>query len=91
MKQQKIGTDGNFLARRICVTKFFYQVAPMPGKSIIEIPEATQAAMLKELSCLRYGFLLTIHILLLCAPRARTQLRLHSSCSALDKRVSNMR
>jgi hypothetical protein len=39
----------------------------MPGKTIIEIPEAVQAAMLKELRCARYGFLLTIHILLLCA------------------------
>jgi hypothetical protein len=34
----------------------------MAGKTIIEIPEAVQAAMLKELRCARYGFLLTIHI-----------------------------
>jgi putative transposase len=39
----------------------------MPGKTIIEIPEATQAAMLKELRSQRYGFSLMIHILLLCA------------------------
>jgi transposase len=39
----------------------------MPGSTIIEIPEATQALMLKELRSARYGFLLTIHILLLCA------------------------
>jgi transposase len=39
----------------------------MPGKTIIEIPQAAQAAMLEELRRARYGFLLTIHILLLCA------------------------
>jgi transposase len=39
----------------------------MPGSTIIEIPEATQALMLQELRSARYGFLLTIHILLLCA------------------------
>jgi transposase len=39
----------------------------MPGSTIIEIPEAVQAVMLGELRCARYGFLLTLHILLLSA------------------------
>ena len=39
----------------------------MPRKTILEIPEAEQAAMLKELRAARYGYLLALHILLLCA------------------------
>ncbi len=39
----------------------------MPGKTILEIPESEQAAMLKELRAARYGYLLALHILLLCA------------------------
>ncbi len=38
----------------------------MPGKTILEIPEAEQAAMLRELRAARYGHLLALHILLLC-------------------------
>jgi putative transposase len=39
----------------------------VPGKTILEIPEAEQAAMLTELRAARYGHLLALHILLLCA------------------------
>ena len=39
----------------------------MPGKTILEIPEDEQAAMLTELRAARYGHLLALHILLLCA------------------------
>ncbi len=39
----------------------------MPGKTILEIPLDEQAQMLKELRAARYGHLLAVHILLLCA------------------------
>ncbi|MEJ7617365.1 MAG: helix-turn-helix domain-containing protein, partial [Pyrinomonadaceae bacterium] len=39
----------------------------MPGQTILEIPEDKQAAMLTELRAARYGHLLALHILLLCA------------------------
>ena len=39
----------------------------MPGKTILEIPADEQAALLKELRATRYGYLLALHILLLCA------------------------
>ena len=39
----------------------------MPGKTILEIPEDQQAAMLRELRAARYVHLLSLHILLLCA------------------------
>ncbi len=39
----------------------------MPGKTILEIPEDEQEQMLKELRQARYGHLLALHILLLCA------------------------
>lgn len=39
----------------------------MPGHTILDIPEVEQAAMLKELRAARYGYLLALHILLLCA------------------------
>ena len=39
----------------------------MPGKTILEISAAEQAAMLHELRAARYGYLLALHILLLCA------------------------
>ena len=39
----------------------------MPGKTILEIPEAEQAEMLKELRRHRYGYLLALHVLILCA------------------------
>ncbi len=43
----------------------------MPGQTILEIPLAEQEQMLKELRVARYGHLLALHILLLCA-RGRT-------------------
>ncbi len=39
----------------------------MPGKTILEIPAAEQAQMLTELRQARYGHVLALHILLLCA------------------------
>lgn len=39
----------------------------MPGKTILEIPLAEQEQMLAQLRAARYGYLLSIHILLLCA------------------------
>ncbi|MDQ3252739.1 MAG: helix-turn-helix domain-containing protein [Acidobacteriota bacterium] len=39
----------------------------MPGKTILEIPIEEQARMLGELRQARYGYLLSLHILLLCA------------------------
>ena len=43
----------------------------MPGQTIVEIPAETQAQMLGELRQARYGHLLAIHILLLCATGRR--------------------
>jgi len=39
----------------------------VPGHTILDIPEAEQTAMLKEWRAARYGHLLALHILLLCA------------------------
>ncbi len=39
----------------------------MPGKTILEIPLAEQEQMLRELRAARYGYLLALHVLLLCA------------------------
>ena len=39
----------------------------MSGKTIIELGEAEQAGMLRELRRSRYGYLLALHVLLLCA------------------------
>ncbi len=39
----------------------------MPGKTILEIPLAQQEQMLAQLRAARYGHLLALHILLLCA------------------------
>ncbi len=39
----------------------------MPRKTILEIPDEEQEQMLKELRQARYGHLLALHILLLCA------------------------
>ncbi len=43
----------------------------MPGKTILEIPLGEQEQMLRELRAARYGYLLALHALLLCA-RGRT-------------------
>ena len=39
----------------------------MPGQTILEIPLAEQEQMLAQLRAARYGHLLALHILLLCA------------------------
>ncbi len=43
----------------------------MPGQTILEIPADEQEQMLRELRAARYGYLLALHILVLCA-RGRT-------------------
>jgi putative transposase len=39
----------------------------VPGNTILEVPLAEQERMLRELRAARYGYLLALHILLLCA------------------------
>lgn len=39
----------------------------MPGKTILEIPAVEQEQMMRELRSARYGYLLALHVLLLCA------------------------
>lgn len=39
----------------------------MPGKTILDIPKEEQEQMLSQLRQARYGYLLSLHILLLCA------------------------
>jgi hypothetical protein len=39
----------------------------VPGKTILDIPDEEQEQMLRQLRQARYGYLLSIHILLLCA------------------------
>jgi len=50
----------------------------VPGKTILEIPAAEQAQMLRELRAARYGHLLALHVLLLCA-EGRTPSEIASS------------
>jgi len=40
---------------------------PVPAQTLLDIPAAEQAQMLRELRQARYGYLLGLHILLLCA------------------------
>lgn len=54
----------------------------MPGKTILELPEAEQAQMLTELRAARYGHLLALHILLLCeAGRTPSEIASFLFCS----------
>ena len=54
----------------------------MPGKTILEIPAAEQEQMLKELRQARFGHLLALHILLLCAAgRTPTEIAACLFCS----------
>lgn len=46
----------------------------MAGKTILEIPLEKQAGMLRELRRGRYGYLLALHVLLLCAAVCRPTL-----------------
>jgi hypothetical protein len=39
----------------------------VPNTTIVDIPIAEQARMVAELRCARYGYLLALHLLLLCA------------------------
>ncbi len=54
----------------------------MPGKTILEIPAAEQEQMLTELRQARFGHLLALHILLLCAAgRTPTEIAAFLFCS----------
>lgn len=54
----------------------------MPGKTILEIPSEEQAEMLRELRACRYGYLLSVHILLLgAAGRTPTEIASFLFCS----------
>ena len=54
----------------------------MPHQTILEIPVDEQAQMLSQLRCARYGYLLGLHILLLCAAgRTPTEIALFLFCS----------
>ena len=54
----------------------------MPGSTILEIPQPEQEWMLAELRRARYSYLLTLHILLLCAAgRTPTEIATFLFCS----------
>ena len=54
----------------------------MPGSTILEIPQHEQEWMLAELRRARYGSLLTLHVLLLCAAgRTPTEIATFLFCS----------
>ena len=54
----------------------------MPGKTILEISIAEQEQMLRELRAARYGYLLALHILLLCvAGRTPSEIASFLFCS----------
>ena len=54
----------------------------MPRATIVEISPTAQAQMLAELRCARYGYLLALHILLLCAAqRSPTEIAAVLFCS----------
>lgn len=54
----------------------------MPKKTILEIPIAEQERMLRELRCARYGYLLGLQVLLLCAQgRTPTEIAACLFCS----------
>ena len=54
----------------------------MPGHTILDIPPAEQEQMLAQLRAARYGHLLALHILLLCAAgRTPTEIAAALFCS----------
>jgi transposase len=54
----------------------------VPGSTILEIPELEQERMLAELRRARYGYLLALHVLLLCAAKKTpTQIAAFLFCS----------
>jgi len=56
----------------------------VPGKTILEIPAAEQEQMLRELRAARYGYLLALHVLLLCAQgRTPSEIASFLFCSQL--------
>ena len=63
----------------------------MPGQTILDIPKEEQAQMLSQLRQARYGYLLGLHILLLCA-QGRTPTEIASSLfcsrSSVDRTVA---
>jgi hypothetical protein len=54
----------------------------VPSTTIVDIPPPEQARMLAEVRCARYGDLLALHILLLCAAqRSPTEIAAVLFCS----------
>ena len=54
----------------------------MPGHTILDIPSTEQAQLLSQLRRARYGHLLALHILLLCAAgRTPTEIATFLFCS----------
>ena len=54
----------------------------MPGTTLLDIPQGEQAQMLAALRRARYGYLLTLHVLLLCAAgRTPTEIAACLFCS----------
>ena len=54
----------------------------MPGTTVLEISQQEQAQMLATLRRARYGYLLTLHVLLLCAAgRHPTEMAAFLLCS----------
>ena len=54
----------------------------MPGTTLLDIPQGEQAQMLAALRRARYGYLLTLHVFLLCAAgRTPTEIAVCLFCS----------
>jgi hypothetical protein len=54
----------------------------VPGTTLLEIPPAEQAQMLAALRRSRYGYLLALHVILLCAAgRTPTEIAAYVFCS----------
>jgi hypothetical protein len=54
----------------------------VPGRTILDIPAAEQELLLAQLRAARYGHLLAVHILLLCAAgRTPTEIATALFCS----------
>jgi len=53
----------------------------VPGATILDIPQSEQDWMLAECAVRRYGYVLALHVLLLCAA-GRTPTEIARFCSA---------
>ena len=58
----------------------------MPGATILDIPQSEQDWMLAEVRRARYGYVLALHVLLLCAAgRTPTEIATCLLCSRLER------